>query len=32
MLYNKAEQLAKELENDEGYKDAVEAKSADSFL
>tara|TARA_R110000737_G_scaffold104301_2_gene137497 strand:+ start:683 stop:2038 length:1356 start_codon:yes stop_codon:yes gene_type:complete len=32
MLSNKGEQLVKELENDEGYKAAVEAKRADSFL
>jgi hypothetical protein len=32
MLSNKAEQLVKELENDEGYKAAVEARKADSFL
>jgi hypothetical protein len=32
MLSNKAEQLVKELENDDGYKAAVEARSADSYL
>jgi hypothetical protein len=32
MLSNKAEQLVKELENDDGYKAAVEARRVDSFL